>query len=247
MSSNLTALLLDSRRTGKPADPLDPALVPTTAEAAYAIQNETIAALGPVGAWKVTPTPVEGPLFASPILKAGVYQDGATLMAADLPGIAIEVEVAVTIGQDLPGKPGGYTPADIKPALASIHIAIEVLATRYKDRKAVPQLAGIADLQSSGAVIVGPAVSAADLPEFGQQAMALAYDGVEVKTTPGNANTENVLASLAWLANHAAARGLPLTAGTVVITGARIGPADVSPSKVSAEAPGLGSVSFNLV
>ncbi|HWU16657.1 MAG TPA: fumarylacetoacetate hydrolase family protein [Devosia sp.] len=246
MSASLTDLLLAARRSGTPVDLLDPALVPASAEAAYAIQNEIVAALGPVGAWKVTPTPAEGALFASPILKSTVYQDGATLKAADLPGIGIEVEVAVTIGQDLPGKAGGYTPEDIRAALGSIHIAIEVLASRYRDRKAVPQLAGIADLQSSGAVVLGPAVSAAALPEFGQQAMALVYDGVEVKTTAGNASTQNVLASLAWLADHAAARGLPLTAGTVVITGARIGPLDVSAKLITAEAPGLGKVSFAL-
>lgn len=247
MSSNsLTALLLDSRRTGKPVDPLDPALVPANAEAAYAIQTETIAAVGPAGAWKVAPKPADGSPFASPILKSGVHQSGATLKAADLPGVAIEVEVAVTIGTDLPGKPGGYSPADIKAALASIHLAIEVLASRYKDRKAVPQLAGIADLQSSGAVIVGPAVPADTLPEFAQQAMTLSYDGAAAGATAGNASTENVLASLAWLADHAAARGLPLQAGMVVITGARIGPADVRPGLVAAEAPGLGKVSFTL-
>ncbi len=247
MASELTDLLLAARRSGVAVDPLDPALVPASVEAAYAVQNEIVAALGPVGAWKVTPKPADGPCFAAPILKSGVYQSGATLRAADLPGIGIEVEVAMTIGQDLPGKAGGYGPEDIKAALGSIHIAIEVLATRYKDRKAVPQLAGIADLQSSGAVIVGPPVPASSLPEFGQQAMALAYDGIEIKTTAGNADTDNVLAALVWLADHAAARGLPLTAGTVVITGARIGPADVSAKLVSAEAPGLGRVAFNLV
>ncbi|KFC71802.1 2-keto-4-pentenoate hydratase [Devosia sp. LC5] len=247
MASELTELLLAARRSGVAVDPLDPALVPASAEAAYAVQNEIVAALGPVGAWKVTPKPADGPCFAAPILKSGVYQSGAVLKTADLPGIGIEVEVAVTIGQDLPGKPGGYGPDDIKAALASIHIAIEVLATRYKDRKAAPQLAGIADLQSSGAVIVGPPVPASSLPEFGQQAMALFYDGTEIKTTAGNADTDNVLAALVWLADHATARGLKLTAGTVVITGARIGPADVSAKLISAEAPGLGRVAFNLV
>ncbi|UXN74626.1 hypothetical protein N8D56_05835 [Devosia sp. A8/3-2] len=95
----MTDLLLAARRSGVPVDPLDPALVPGSAEAAYAVQNEIVAALGPVGAWKVTPKLVDGACFAAPILLSGVYPSGATLKAADLRGIGIEVEVAVTIGQ----------------------------------------------------------------------------------------------------------------------------------------------------
>lgn len=244
MTNALTSLLLAQRAAGTTLADLPADLVPQTIAEAYAIQAETIAALGPVGAWKVTPMPAEGEPFASPILASDVYNSGATLQRADLPGLGIEVEVAVTIATDLPAKTGGYGADAIKAAIGSVHVVLEVLASRYRDRKAVPRLAGFADLQSNGAVVVGPAVVTEQLPEFGAQAMSLVLDGTEVQSTTGDATTENVLAALAWLADHAAARGLPLKAGDVVITGARLGPqaSTFTGTSAVATAPGLGTV-----
>lgn len=243
MTAPLTDLLLAHRAAGTTIADLPADLVPQTADEAYTVQSETIAALGAVGAWKVQPLPETGEPFAAPILKSAVFADGAALRRADYAGLGIEVEVAITLGTDLPGKAGGYAATDIVPAIASVHIALEMLASRYADRRGVPQLAGIADLQSNGAVVLGPPVTLADLPEFGAQQMTLRLDGKDAGTTSGDATTANMLGALAWLANHTAARGLPLTAGTVVITGARIGPVAFSGQSVLAEAPGLGSVS----
>lgn len=242
MPHRLTTLLLSHRAAGTPLADLPADLVPATAAEAFAIQDETVAALGPVGAWKVTPMASE--MFCSPILAGDIHATGAKLQKAGYRGLEIEVEVAVTIGTDMPAKAGGYSPADLKAAVKSLHVVLEVLATRYPNRAAAPKLAGIADLQSNGAVIVGPAMSPAHWPEFGAQVLTLSFDGALVQSSPGNATTENVLAALAWLANHAASRNLPLKAGDVVITGARLGPKAIDVStRVTAEAPGLGSVS----
>jgi len=222
-------------------------LVPTSLADAYAIQNEIVAAIGPAGAWKVTPMPADGEPNCSPILARNVHPDGATLRSATLPGLSIEVEVAVTIGQALPGKAGGYAPDDVKAAVASLHVVLEVLGSRFHERTAAPRLAGMADLMNNGAVITGPAVAATDWPEFGQQALSLSFDGVEQQTTAAGETTENILAALTWLANHAAGRGLPLKAGDVVITGARLGPIPFARGTVVAEAPGLGKVSATFV
>lgn len=239
----LTTLLLDQRANRTTIDTLPEDLVPQTRDAAYLVQDETVAALGAVGAWKVAPMPAEGVPFAAPILAQNVHGSGGVLAAADLPGLGIEVEVAVTLSKDLPGKAVGTSADDVKAALGSIHLAIEVLASRYTDRSKVPQLAGIADMQSGGAVVLGEALAATDLPEFGKQAMSLSFNGEVVQTSVGNATTENVLTSIAWLAGHAASRGKPLKAGNVIITGARLGPLPFNTGEVVAEAPGLGHVS----
>jgi len=243
LTSALTELLLAQRANHTILAQLPADLVPANAAQAYVVQDETVAALGGAGAWKVAPMPAEGEPFCSPILASDIHASGTALRKADLPGLGIEVEVAVTLGEDLGGKPGGYTPEDILAAIASWHVAIEVLASRYADRTTAPTLAAIADLQSSGAVILGPPTQFATLPEFGAQALVLRFDGEVVQQSAGNATTENVLASLAWLANHAAGRGQPLRAGYVVITGARLGPLSLPGKDVVAEAPGLGTVS----
>lgn len=242
MTHPLAALLISHRASGTLVVALRSEIVPQTIDEVYQIHAETVASQGPIGAWKVSPVPETGQPIAAPILAASIFADGAALRAADFPGLGIEVEVAVTIDRDFPAIAGGYTPADMRTAIGSIHIALELLASRFVDRSAVPRLAAIADLQSNGGIALGAAMPAGTLPEFGGQDMVLTVDGVQVGATAGDARTENVLAALAWLANHAAALGLPLKAGNIVITGARLGPLPLNGKRVEAHAGGLGSV-----
>lgn len=245
MAQKLTQLLLEHRASGMLIADLPPDLVPETAEDAYLIQNETVAVLGPVGAWKVQPMPETGLPFAAPILARTIFPDGAELRIANYPSLGIEVEVAVTLNRDLPLRSEDYTADDMQAAIGSLHLAFEILASRFTDRSKVPLLAGIADLQHSGAIVLGAAVTPNPLPEFGTQSIELSIDGAVVAATPGNAKTSNMLTALAWLANHAAGRGLSLKTGDVVITGSRIGPLPVAGSKVEASAQGLGSLIAN--
>lgn len=243
MPHSLTTLLLAQRQAGTQLTDLPADLVPQDLATAYAIQNETVAALGPIGAWKVSPMPETGTPFCSPIPAFSVHQSGSDLRRADYADFGIEVEVAVTLARDLPARDGDYTPADLRGAIGSVHVALELLASRYADRSKMPQLANFADLQSNGCVVLGPSVDPTTLPEFGNQELNLYLDDALTETKPGGATTENVLAALAWLANHVVGRGLMLKAGDVIITGARIGPVPFAGKVARAEAPGLGVVS----
>lgn len=243
MTHPLTDLLLAHRASGTLIANLPDDAVPRDAAEAYRVQSETVMALRPVGAWKVQPMPEAGEPFASPILASTIFPNGATLKATDFPGLAIEVEVAVIINRDLPARDGGYSAADMHETIGSVHVALEILASRFPDRTKNPQLVGIADLQNSGGVVLGPAVEAGELPEFGEQKMALQFDRDEVQSTATGATTSNMLEALAWLANHVAARSLPLKKGDIVITGSRLGPVAFSGTQVLATADGLGTVS----
>ena len=243
MTQPLTDLLLANRASSTLIDNVSDDLVPADAAQAYKVQTATMAALGPVGAWKVQPIPQSGEPFTSPILASNIFADGAELKSADFNGLAMEVEVAVLLGTDLPARPNPYGAADMSKAIASVHVALEILSSRFRDRTKIPSLVAIADLQNNGGVVLGPAVSLAELPEFGQQRMTLQFDGKEAQSTETGATTSNMLQALAWLANHAAGRGLPLKKGDVVITGARLGPLPFSGEHVMATAEGLGTVS----
>lgn len=247
MPHPLTTLLLQNRTAGALIADLQDALVPADREEAYRIQNETVAALGPVGAWKVAPMPETGLPFCSPILKADIVADGAVLERRRLAGLAIEVEIAFVLRHDLPAGATDYAVDEIRPAIGGILPVIEIVASRYADRRAVPQLAAIADLQSSGALVLGKALAVDALPEFGRQAMRLELDGTLAQETGEGATTANALSALAWLAGHAARRGLPLSAGTVVITGARLGPTPFSGERALASADGLGALSVRFI
>lgn len=245
MTLPLAEALLAHRARAALIDGLSAELIPSDLEAAYAVQTETIRGLGPVGAWKVSPFPSSGEPAASPLLRSDLFEDGAALIASDYAGIGIEAEVAVTLNRALPAQPTPYTPDDLHDAVGSLHLAIEVIATRYADRAKVPLLAQIADLQNGGAIVLGRARQGSEWPELGQQPINLSADGKIVESVTGGATTANVLAALSWLANHAAARGLPLEAGTVVITGARIGALPLTGKQLLVEGQGFEPVTVS--
>nr|WP_281261311.1 fumarylacetoacetate hydrolase family protein [Devosia submarina] len=98
-------------------------------------------------------------------------------------------------------------------------------------------------MQSNAAVILGPAHPSRDLPDLSHQAMTMSVDGAEIGRAAAGAATQAVLRSLAWLANHASARSLPLKQGDVIITGARIGALPLNGKTVLVEAEGFEPVS----
>lgn len=247
MTLPLTQLLVSHRATGVLIDELSADLVPADLETAYQVQTETALALGPVAAWKVAPFPEQGEPFTSPLLASVVFGDKASLELSLLADPGIEAEIAVTLNRDLPLREADYGTEDVRAAIGSLHLAIEVIASRFLDRAKQPSLVGIADLQNNGAVIVGPARSADNGLEFGGQTIRMAVDGAEIGRVEEGATTANMLRSLAWLANHAVKRGLALKAGDVIITGARIGSLPLNGKVVTVEAEGFEPVTASFV
>lgn len=191
--------------------PLPADLAPSSIEQAYAIQDSSMRLLGPVGGWKTT---ISGDLRCSPIPAGTILSTPAT-MPASRP-YKIEVEIGVMIGRDLDTQQSAGT---IRSAIASVHPAIEIVLSRFSE--GVPMEMGLADCQSCEAVIAGPAIEHWEQFDFANVALTLSIDGEAVATTNQGASLDAMLPALAWLANHALARGLPLRRGHLIITGAR--------------------------
>jgi 2-keto-4-pentenoate hydratase len=238
----LIDLLLGARTSGLPISALPAEHAPATLDDAYAVQTATITALGPIGAWKVGPLPAGGAPKCSPILARDVHPTGTSFATADLPGVEIEVEIAFKLATAFPHQSGSYSLDDARAAIGTVHIALELVGSRYTDRKAVPPLASIADLQSNAAVIVGPGLPLAGLPDFSALPMDMHFGTEEAGRIDGQQSTENALGALAWLARHAADRHLPLKPGDIIITGARLGPTPPTASHIVASSPVLGTV-----
>lgn len=246
MRHPLTDLLMAQRLKGELIDAVPEALLPADLETAYRVQTEMAAAIGPVGAWKVQPYPASGEPLASPIPRSVVFTDGAEVALGTAAKLFVEAEVAVTLKDDLPGADGGYDADALRDAIGTAHLAIEILASRFADPAGLPALAGIADFQNNGAVVAGPAMAFSGLPDLGRLGMDLLVDGTCIGQVADGPSTERTLRSLAWLANHAAARGLPLKAGDVIITGARIGALPLDGRSITVAAPGLAPVTATI-
>jgi 2-keto-4-pentenoate hydratase len=236
-----TALLLDARRTRRLPGALPPEARPADAAAAYAIQDELVAALGGIGGWKVgaaSPTAEPG---CSPLPASGIVPSGHVFARHAFGLNGLEAELAFTLGRDLPPRTAPYAEADVLAALRSVHPVIEIVDSRFADMRAVDPLSALADFASHGALVVGPGRAAALHLDQTTQAVRLeAGDALLYEGVGGNA-AGDVFRLLAWLANHAAARCGGLRAGQIVTTGSCSGLTFARPpARVRAMLAGLG-------
>lgn len=221
MTDRLDALsqaLISAHDGGAPVGPVPAEDVPADMAAVYALQNKIMAGIGPSGGWKIL-AGGEGEPICSPIPANRYFDNGATLDAAKHRFIIAEVEVAVKLGADLTGTVNGET---AHAAIASVHPALEFVGNPFVDRDATPRNLQLGDLQSNGAVVVGPAISGDIQSAVQTLAVSLSYDSAVSKSVETGANWSDILAALVWLAPHAEKRGYPLRAGQVIITGARV-------------------------
>ncbi len=230
-----------ARRSGRRIAAIAAGNAPATPATAYRIQYETARRRGGIGGWKISPGREDGAA-----IPADVVLPSPALFASPLP-IVVEVEIAFRIGRDLPPREVPYELDSVCDAVASIHPALEIQGSRYFEPKAVDPLLLLADGQSCLALVWGEGIANWRDVAFDKVNIGLAIDGVTVADRPRGAPTEDVLATLVWLANHAASSCGGLTAGTMVITGARAGPVSVIPDcGVRGEVSGIGTVSVTL-
>lgn len=238
--------LLEARTSGMAVDwrllPID------DAAAAYAVQDACIAHLGAVGGWKVGSKGDGSTPAASPLPVSGVLPSGAVLAGTGWRLRGLEVEMALRVGRDLAIDEMADTREALVTVFDAVLPAIEVVETRLAPVPCENPWAGMADLQSHGALIIGqplPLTTAPDLPDLRTLVARLAVDGLEVaRLTGGNpAGAGDIWAVLAWLVRHAAARGLPLRRGQIVTTGSCTGVQyALAGQEVRGEVEGLGAV-----
>lgn len=214
----LAQALIAAHDGGALVGPVAPADIPADLPAVYALQDRIMAGIGPAGGWKIV-AGAEGEPLCSPIPANRFFANGATLDAKTHRHFIAEVEVAVLLGADLFGTPNRFEVAD---AIASVHPVLEMVANPFVDRDATPRNLQLGDLQSNGAVVVGPALSNDIKPALSTLPVALKYDGKDVAEATTGASWDAIVAALVWLAPHAEKRGLPLKAGQTIITGARV-------------------------
>lgn len=235
------ALLLRARGDGSVLSGFPPDLAPTSVTEAYAIQDATLRELGPAGGWKVSLKPDSEPRCA--VLPAGAFLASGIQLKVPEAGYEIEVETAFVLARDLSGQSQPLSVAEVISAIGSVHLAIEVCASRFRDRRALPPLSPIADLQSNAAVVLSRKAVPWGGVDLGALPVTLGIGGVLQELPRRDFGAERTREALTWLANHALMRNGGLRAGDRVITGARLGPVPLGPAcEIVAKCPGLGEV-----
>jgi 2-keto-4-pentenoate hydratase len=238
------ARLVEARRSGRTIERLDPDLLPRSDDDAYAVQEETLRLLGAkVGGWKVGSADATADIIAAPLLAELVRPSPARFSATEASFRAVEAELALAIGHDVPGGAGAD---EVWAAVTGVHVAIELLDTRYADRSAQPAAALLADMQNNGGFAYGPANPVAAVDFLAAKA-SLSIGGREAKTAIGGNPAGHPKRLLAWLARHAASRGRALRRGDIVTTGSHTG-LTVAPlgARVVVRFEGLGEAVLDL-
>lgn len=238
------AELLARALTGERMPDLPAELIPTSAEDAYAIQDAGLKREQGVGGWKVAPAKEGETPRCAPIGTSRFIADGATLPTG-LHAPEVEVELAFKLRHDLPPRAAPYEENDFLDAVGSAHVALEVLDSRFIDRKQVSVLTALADGQSNRFVAVGEGIEEFRDVDSLKARPVLEMAGKLLEVGKELPTTAALIGACVWLANHASARGLGLRAGEVIITGSRVGPVPIT-ANLSARIDQIGRVSLKL-
>ncbi|SMO98927.1 2-keto-4-pentenoate hydratase [Paracoccus laeviglucosivorans] len=237
-------LLLRSRLDGAPLAELPQDLAPASLAEAYAVQDATLRQIGPAGGWKVAAKPDGEPRCA--VLPASAFHASGVTLKVPPAGFEAEVETAFVFATGLPARTRPYQRDEVAAAIGSMHLAVELISSRFIDRKSIPPLSPIADLQGNAAVILGPAIAGWRDIDLAALALTMRLGDARIEWPLKNLGLPQTLEVLTWLANHALTRGGGLARGDVVITGARLGPAPLGDAdSLSAECPQMGKVTAN--
>lgn len=212
---------------------------------AYAIQDATLAMIGPIGGWKVGATGPRQEPTCAPLPAAGLMFHGAVLRESAWHLRGIEAELAFRLASDLPPRGRPYTRDDMTQAIDSVLPAIEVAETRWADWLDAGPDALLADLLCHGGLVLGePKAFDPAWLQLTRTEVTMRFDDQVVAHTIGAHTSPDVGALLAWLANHCIARGASLRTGQVVTTGSCTGMLFASAgTSVHVEVAGLAPLS----
>lgn len=212
--------LLYARARG-PIAALPSAARPATLEDAIAIQHLTMAALGPIGGWKVGAAGPDAPPSAAPLPVSGLHRSPATLQRAAFPAPEIESEIAFVMATDLPPRGASYTREEIVAAIASCHPGIEIVQSRFADPAAVDALSHLADLIRHGAYVLGAPIDGWRDVDFAalEVAQTIGAHTIHRRGNPAG----DMIRLLAWLANEGAVWAGGPRAGDLVTCGSWTG------------------------
>jgi 2-keto-4-pentenoate hydratase len=243
----LATKLIEARRSGQRIATLTAEEIPATAAEAYAVQDAILSRLGiAIAGWKVGAASASAEPQAGPILADRLKPSPATFALLPNALRTVEAELAFRLARDLPTRSLAYSDDEVWSAVASLHVGIEVLESSFVDRRKISEHAVLGDLLNNGAYCYGAATADWRAVNVATPAAILTIDGKEIRRAQAGTPGGHPKRLLAWLANHAAARGRPLKAGQTVTTGSHTGMVDAPPgAQVTARFENIGEAQLN--
>ena len=219
--------------------------VPGSDADAYAVQQSVADALrwfaaAPPSAWKVGASSRDAEPNAAPLPPSRVVASPAQFAAGAFNRILIEGEIAFRLKAPIEA----HDEAGVRAAIGEWLVTIEVVDPRYADIDRATATQKLADQGVHGALVVGSGRPFSDAIDWGALVARVLRNGDLVRETRGGHPLRNLLFLLPWLAQHAAARGMPLRAGDVITAGTWTGVFEAfSGETIDVEFEGIGRAS----
>ena len=240
--------------------PIPEADRPRDVAEAYSVQDALLvlraaAGRGPIAGYKIgLTTPVMRDMMgvdqpiAGAILADVVQRSPARVADADFIQLAIEPEIALRLGADLPGSGAPYSRERVGFAVAACAPAFELVEDRKADYGAVTALELIADNSWNGGIVLGSEVAYVSGLDLSEARALLRIDGRAAGEGRGADAMGHPFEVLAWLANMLAGRGKPLERGMVVMTGSVVTTKHLEPGQsASLSIEGLGEAELTVI
>ena len=227
------AWFVEARRTAHGTD-VYPGPVPTTMQAAYAIQDAAIARWPDrIVGWKVGMVPpaqqtalgthrVAGPIFAANVQTVTDARSSVTLGV--IPGgfAAVESEFIARIGADADPGQTDWTLAEATDMIDAVFVGVELAGSPLSTINDLGSAVVASDFGNNAGLVVGP-----ELTDWAVRLEAVAVTSQVDATVVGRGTARDiprgVVESVRFLLGHCAGRGMALTRGTFVSTGAVTG------------------------
>ena len=146
----------------------------------------------------------------------------ATFSLADYNGLALEFELAVRFGKDVPTDAAPFDENSIRDYVGACYPAFELIDDRRADYSTLDAISMLTDNIWCGGVVLGPEVGDWQNIDMTSNPVHLTYNGERAKESNTGAAMGSPMISLAWLANLAMERGWPMREGMIVITGSTL-------------------------
>ena len=184
---------------------------------------------GPVGGYKIalTSKPIQNLCGVNQpcggfVFKETIHPSPATFSLADYNGLALEFELAVRFGKDVPKDAAPFDENSIRDYVGACYPAFELIDDRRADYSTLDAISMLTDNIWCGGVVLGPEVGDWQNIDMTSNPVHLTYNGERTKESNTGAAMGSPMISLAWLANLAMERGWPMREGMIVITGSTL-------------------------
>lgn len=239
IAAEIANQFVTARRVGR-CLPEYPGPLPESLSAAYAVQDAAIGFIEkPVIGWKVGrifpplsdhygANRLAGPIFATTTFCASESSTGFVFTGGFG---AAEAEFLICIASDLPVGKQDYTLDEAAAQIGAVYVGIEIASSPLPTINELGPAVTVSDFGNNNGLVIGPKIENWRSSGFADWIVALEIDGAVAGRGSANAFPHGPIGSVQFLLNNLGARGIPVSAGTWVSSGAVTGVHQVTPGQ----------------